>query len=238
MSFIPLGATAVAKSGGSGLLGPIATGLGSLIGGLFGRSGQQSANQANLRIAREQMAFQRDMSNTAYQRAARDLEAAGLNRILALGNPASSPVGARAQMMNVNESLQKGIDQATANALQVRRLTSEIKVMESQARQADSQAELNDGLNDVALEDMQLRRQQKQESLSRYVMNMTQAQRNITGNAFQQQLLPGATAEGDLWRTLNNLNVDQFAKAYGLSAPVAKTTMMALRMILAGKRSK
>lgn len=52
----------------------------------------------NQSSAREQMRWQEKMSNTAYQRAAKDLEAAGLNRILAVGTPASSPSGASAQM--------------------------------------------------------------------------------------------------------------------------------------------
>lgn len=59
----------------------------SLVSGLFGQSS-----------AREQMDFQRQMSNTQYTRAARDLERAGLNRILALGSPASAPPGASASM--------------------------------------------------------------------------------------------------------------------------------------------
>lgn len=59
--------------------------LGSAVSGIF-----------NAREARKSREFQRDMSNTAYQRAAKDLEAAGLNRILALGSPASSPSGAAA----------------------------------------------------------------------------------------------------------------------------------------------
>ncbi|MEM2002011.1 MAG: hypothetical protein QXT77_05135 [Candidatus Methanomethylicaceae archaeon] len=48
----------------------------------------------NAREARKNREWQEKMSNTAYQRAAIDLEKAGLNRVLALGSPASTPSGA------------------------------------------------------------------------------------------------------------------------------------------------
>lgn len=51
-------------------------------------SAQQASNQ---------MAFQREMSNTGYYRAAKDMEKAGLNRILAVGGPASTPAGSMGQ---------------------------------------------------------------------------------------------------------------------------------------------
>lgn len=74
--------------------------IGMLGAGLFGMQGQASANKTNIQLAREQMAFQERMSSTAMQRAALDAEKAGLNRILALGKPASTPAGQTATVEN------------------------------------------------------------------------------------------------------------------------------------------
>lgn len=90
-------------------------------------------------MAREQMDFQREMSNTAYQRAASDLEAAGLNRILALGSPASTPGGA---MGSTNMA---GLG---SNMINGAKAVSDIKTQETQrtlmgqqGQQATAQAE-------------------------------------------------------------------------------------------------
>lgn len=133
------GSNAIGMGLGS-ILGPVGSIAGSLIGGLFGRSGQDSANRQNLAIAREQMAFQREMSSTAYQRSAADLKKAGLNRILALGKPASTPSGAQATMQNKNAALQQGINQSVTTALQAKKLSQEIRESNSRITLQNQQA--------------------------------------------------------------------------------------------------
>jgi ABC-type molybdate transport system substrate-binding protein len=107
--------------------------LASVAGGLISKSGQTAANRQNLKIAREQMAFQERMSNTAYQRSAADLEKAGLNRILALGSPASSPAGATATMQNEKAALGQAVTSTAMQIAQIRNLNAQAKLTENKA---------------------------------------------------------------------------------------------------------
>lgn len=102
----------------------------------------------NYASAKQNRRFQQQMSNTAYQRAAADLEKAGLNRILAIGSPASTPGGAVAQFPDFGNSINQGmstaqqIAQSEATTTQIVEQTKGItaenqrKVVESQFWQA------------------------------------------------------------------------------------------------------
>ena len=108
----------------------------ALVGGALSFIGGQSANKSNLRIAREQMAFQERMSSTAYRRAVEDMKMAGINPMLAyMQGGASTPSGSQATMQDV-------ISPAVSSAMHAKRLGEELKVLRAdtklKGRQADA----------------------------------------------------------------------------------------------------
>ena len=120
-------------------LGSLFSGGGSLLGGIFGAHSARRAQYRQMRFnaqeAEKDRAFTERMSSTAAQRAAADYEAAGLNRILALGQPASTPSGSRASTsIDPNSEVN-----SAANAA---RLMAELDLLKQQTRKAENEADI------------------------------------------------------------------------------------------------
>lgn len=120
-------------------------GGGAVIGSALGLGGGALSAKASAKQAKKQMEFQERMSNTAYQRSADDLEAAGLNRILALGSPATTPGGAMGQVPDYGSAMaggaNAGINLATG-AQQINKQDAEIKSIIQNTKNMSQQEKL------------------------------------------------------------------------------------------------
>jgi len=104
----------------------VASGIGAAANIMGGSSARSQAKEQ----AQQQMDFQERMSSTAYQRARKDMEAAGLNPALmySSGGPSTTPGGSAAPIENI---LGDAADEVTSSATDALRLRKDVQEAQS-----------------------------------------------------------------------------------------------------------
>lgn len=174
---------------------PVAAGIGGFLAGALG---QHSANRTNWKIAKKQMAFQERMSNTAVQRRMADLQAAGINPILAGRYDASTPPGAIATMGNVGGAAVDGAQGLANTAMSAKRLRQEIINMIQSANKDVADARLKDQQTRVAIEE---------ENNARAMREQIKEQAKII-----KSRVPEAQAMEKMWKSLDASDMDTSTK--------------------------
>lgn len=169
---------------------------GALAAGGINYAGQQAANTANAKQAEQQMAFQNEMSSTAYQRAVADLQKAGLSPALAYSQGgASTPGGAMAQMGNALGPLATTALQAATTLQGLQNAKADMDLTDAKSDQVRSETSLN------VLRDPLIRSQTRESTASAGALEQTarNAEETLKGiqldNAYKANTLASRTGQ-------------------------------------------
>jgi len=114
------------------------------ISAIFAYQGTQDTNAANLDMANKNNAWSAQQYAWRYQTQVKDLEAAGLNPMLAYSqSPGSAPTAQQIQFQNPLSSAVDAYNQSRKTSQDVARTPSQIKLQGAQAHSAEASAKLN-----------------------------------------------------------------------------------------------
>lgn len=135
-------------------------GVGDVVSGGLDYLGGVQTNNANAAEAQKNRDFQNQQTSTAYQRAVKDLSAAGLNPMLAYTNGgASSGGGAQAVMQNA-------VGSSVHTAMQAKINNATIQNLQKQGDKLEADTQLSKDLSSKALADINNANAQAHNALS------------------------------------------------------------------------
>lgn len=120
----------------------------SIWGGVISAVGSVASGLLGKKSASDQMDFQRDMSNTAYQRSMADMKKAGLNPILAYQQGgASSPSGAGYSFENIGDAFVSSARETSVAKAQIEQMKADIDTKRTLSALQSAQEKLANSQN-------------------------------------------------------------------------------------------
>lgn len=136
--------------GALGLASDVAPAAASAYGTYLSKEGQEATNKANKEIAENQMAFQREMSNTAWERGMEDMRKAGLNPILAYQRgAATAPYGASIPMGNPYAGAGQSLGMGANTAVQAMQMKANVKKIDTEIQNIAEQTRTQRTVQDL-----------------------------------------------------------------------------------------
>lgn len=133
-----------------GKLGGVFGLAGSLIGGNSAKAAQESANRTNIQLQQKQLDWEERMSNSAWQRATKDMLASGINPMLAVSQGGASTPNVSAATVIPEDGMARGISSAADKMMQM----ASLALINAQARGANEDA----NQKEIITEDMKNQR--------------------------------------------------------------------------------
>lgn len=142
-----------------GIVKAITSPVASLIGSGLSFLGGQAQNAASAEAAARQMEFQKEMSDTSYQRQIKDLEAAGINPMLVtkLGG-ASTPPGAMPSFVNPGFMAAQSFSAMQSSQAAKQQAETSERMSESQIQQVNAATDkIREEIKNIPIEGQRLK---------------------------------------------------------------------------------